>query len=113
MRQWADQVCCDRLHYGAIDVSVLRRLPVVIVNSGIIDEYVEVSISLLHLGCGVLDAGRVGNIQEKRFDVAGLCELPCCRSRLCSVSRCEEHDKTSARQLTAHFESNAAVCARD
>src|SRR6185437_7838079 len=110
---WAQQICCDRLGYRAIDIRLLGRLPGVIVNAGVVDEYIEVAVPLLHLICGVLDALWVGNIQEKRFYCAGLCELPRCRSCLSGFARGRKDDKPSARQLTAHFKSNAAVCDGD
>src|SRR4051812_4876529 len=56
----------------SIFLCVLNRFPCVVINTGVVDQDVEVIVPFQHLICGSFDAARIGDIQGNRFDSACL-----------------------------------------
>ena len=71
------------------------------------------AISASDLRCGSLDAARIRNIHEKRFDGTDVAELPRCASRFCYVSCCKEYDEVSLGQLPTDFKSDTPIGTRN
>ena len=97
----------------AVDIGAFSSFPGVVIDSGVVNENIEMIVPLRYLSRRSFDTAPVGYIQGEGFDVTGSFNLCRCRPGLVRVARGEQHGKSSVCELPANFKPNAAVCPRD